>query len=103
MLSAWQSIGTLLLVKCARWRSTTCPSVPSAPRTVQTYFAQDHTSTEMVYANTDITEAEQAREIIAFADYWQVATGSELSTPNCRPVSHSVNNTRRSIVDGGEP
>ena len=30
----------------------------------------------MVYANADITKAEQAREIIAFADYWQQATGS---------------------------
>jgi hypothetical protein len=30
----------------------------------------------MVYANADITKAEQAAEIIAFADYWQQATGS---------------------------
>ena len=31
----------------------------------------------MVYANADITKAEQAAEIIAFADYWQQATGSD--------------------------
>src|SRR5260370_30873844 len=31
----------------------------------------------MVYANADITKAGQAREIIAFADYWQHATGSD--------------------------
>jgi len=37
---------------------------------VLTFFAQDHTSTEMVSANAEITKAEQAREIIAFADYW---------------------------------
>ena len=43
---------------------------------VLTFFAQDHASTEMVYANADITKAEQAAEIIAFADYWQQATGS---------------------------
>jgi hypothetical protein len=42
-----------------------------------TFFAQDHASSEMVYANADITKAEQAREIIAFADYWQHATGSD--------------------------
>ena len=46
-------------------------------RAVLTFFAQDHTSTEMVYANADITKAEQAREIIAFADYWQHATGAD--------------------------
>jgi hypothetical protein len=31
----------------------------------------------MVYSNADITKAEQAREIIAFADYWQQDTGSD--------------------------
>ena len=44
---------------------------------VPTFFAQDHASSEMVYANAGITKAEQAREIIAFADYWQRATGSD--------------------------
>jgi len=43
---------------------------------VLTFFAQDHASSEMVYANADITKAEQAAEIIAFADYWQQATGA---------------------------
>ena len=46
-------------------------------RAVLTFFAQDHASTEMVYANADITKAEQAAEIIAFADYWNNATGAE--------------------------
>jgi hypothetical protein len=46
-------------------------------RAVLTFFAQDHASSEMVYANADITKAEQAREIIAFADYWNTATGSD--------------------------
>ena len=46
-------------------------------RAVLTFFAQDHASTEMVYANADITKAEQAREIIAFADYWHAATGED--------------------------
>src|SRR5258705_502116 len=31
----------------------------------------------MVYANADITKAGQAAEIIAFADYWNAATGSD--------------------------
>ena len=46
-------------------------------RAVLTFFAQDHASTEMVYANADLTKAEQAREIIAFADYWQQVAGTD--------------------------
>ena len=46
-------------------------------RAVLTFFAQDHASTEMVYANAEITKTEQAREILAFADYWQHATGED--------------------------
>jgi transposase len=46
-------------------------------RAMLTFFAQDHASTEMVYANADLTKAEQAREIIAFADYWQNITGED--------------------------
>lgn len=46
-------------------------------RAVLTFFAQDHACGEMVYANADITKAEQAAEIISFADYWKNATGAE--------------------------
>jgi transposase len=46
-------------------------------RAVLTFFAQDHTSAEMVYANAELTKAEQAREIINFADYWQHTTGTD--------------------------
>jgi transposase len=45
-------------------------------RSVLTFFAQDHASTEMVYANADLTKAEQAREVIAFAQYWQRVAGA---------------------------
>jgi hypothetical protein len=53
------------------------PKRSQRTRAVLTFFAQDHASTEMVYANADITKAEQAREIIAFADYWHQATGQD--------------------------
>src|SRR5438445_529177 len=49
-------------------------------RAVLTFFAQDHASSEMVYANADITKAGQAREIIAFADYWPHATARHPGT-----------------------
>ena len=45
-------------------------------RSVLTFFAQDHASTEMIYANADITKAEQAQEVIAFADYWKRVAGT---------------------------
>ena len=53
------------------------PKRSQRTRSVLTFFAQDHASTEMVYANADITKAEQAQEVIAFADYWQHATGTD--------------------------
>jgi hypothetical protein len=46
-------------------------------RAVLTFFAQDHASSEMVYANADLTKAEQAREVLAFADYWQSIAGQD--------------------------
>ena len=46
-------------------------------RSVLTFFAQDHASTEMVYANADITKAEQAKEVIAFAEYWSRVVGED--------------------------
>ncbi len=46
-------------------------------RAVLTFFAQDHACGEMVYANADLTKTEQAAEIIAFADYWNTATGAD--------------------------
>jgi transposase len=46
-------------------------------RSVLTFFAQDHASAEMVYANADVTKNEAAREVLAFADYWAGATGAD--------------------------
>ena len=54
------------------------PARSQRTRAVLTFFAQDHASTEMVYAGADITKAEQPQEIIAFADYWRDATGAEV-------------------------
>ena len=46
-------------------------------RAVLTFFAQDHASTEMVYANADVTKADQAAEVIAFAEYWARVAGTD--------------------------
>jgi transposase len=53
------------------------PQRSQRTRAVLTFFAQDHASQEMVYSNAELTKAEQAREIIAFADYWQQVSGSD--------------------------
>ncbi|MCA1700463.1 MAG: hypothetical protein LC790_16815 [Actinobacteria bacterium] len=53
------------------------PSRSQRTRAVLTFFAHDHASQEMVYANAELTKAEQAREVIAFADYWQKLSGSD--------------------------
>jgi hypothetical protein len=53
------------------------PSRSQRTRAMLTFFAHDHASQEMVYANADLTKAEQAREVLAFADYWQKIAGSD--------------------------
>ncbi|MBA2237441.1 MAG: hypothetical protein H0W24_01885 [Lysobacter sp.] len=52
------------------------PARSQRTRAVLTFFAQDHASTEMVYANADLTKADQAHEVLAFAEYWQRVAGS---------------------------
>ena len=68
------------------------PARSQRTRAVLTFFAQDHASTEMVYANADITKAEQPQEIIAFADYWRDATGAEadLLVSGSQPTTYTV-------------
>jgi transposase len=48
-----------------------------ATRSVLAFFAQDHASTEMVYANADVTKRAAATEILAFADHWKKTSGSD--------------------------
>ena len=53
------------------------PTRSQRTRSVLTFFAQDHASTEMVYANADLTKAEQAGEVVAFAEYWSRVSGRD--------------------------
>jgi len=53
------------------------PSRSQRTRAMLTFFAHDHASQEMVYANADLTKSEQAREVLAFADYWQQIAGED--------------------------
>jgi transposase len=53
------------------------PSRSQATRSVLAFFAQDHASTEMVYANAGVTKRAAATEVLAFADHWKNTSGSE--------------------------
>ena len=53
------------------------PARSQRTRAVLTFFAHDHASQEMVYANAELTKAEQANEVIAFADYWHEIAGAD--------------------------
>lgn len=53
------------------------PGRSQRTRAMLTFFAHDHASQEMVYSNADLTKTEQAREVLAFADYWQNIAGQD--------------------------
>src|SRR5882672_271700 len=52
------------------------PKRSQATRSVLAFFAQDHVSTEMVYANADVTNHAATTEILTFADHWKEVSGS---------------------------
>lgn len=45
-------------------------------RSVLSFFAQDSSSDTLVYANTDLTKATQANEVLVFAEHWRAITGN---------------------------
>jgi len=53
------------------------PTRSQRSRSVLTFFAQDSGTHNLVYANADLSKATQNREVIAFADHWKTASGSE--------------------------
>ena len=46
-------------------------------RSVLTFFAQDATTHNLIYANADLSTAQQAREVLAFCDHWRSLTGQD--------------------------
>ncbi len=53
------------------------PKRSQRTRAVLTFFAQDADTHNLVYANADLSKAEQAREVIAFCEHWRSLTGSD--------------------------
>src|SRR5450756_2467863 len=75
--STWTSTPSGTTANRSRSKEHYVVSRSQRTRSVLTFFAQDHASTEMVYANADITKAEQAGEVIAFAEYWKRVAGAD--------------------------
>ncbi|HUO41136.1 MAG TPA: transposase [Mycobacterium sp.] len=53
------------------------PTRSQRARSVLTFFAQDTGTHNLVYANADVSKANQAREVIAFCDHWKTASGND--------------------------
>ena len=53
------------------------PTRSQRSRSVSTFFAQDSSTHNLVYANADLSKATQNREVIAFADHWKAVSGHE--------------------------
>src|SRR5438270_9632545 len=51
------------------------PARSQSTRSVLALFAQDHVSTDMVYANANVTKRQAATEIRAFASHWKATVG----------------------------
>jgi transposase len=68
------------------------PARSQSTRSVLAFFAQDHVSTDMVYANADVTKRQASREILAFADHWKATVGSDpgLLVFDSRLTTHAV-------------
>jgi len=49
-------------------------------RSVLTFFAQDADTHNLVYANADVSKADQAREVLRFCDHWRAVSGAEPAT-----------------------
>jgi hypothetical protein len=53
------------------------PSRSQRTRSVLTFFAEDADSHALLYANADLAKANQAGEVMAFADHWKTVTGHD--------------------------
>ena len=53
------------------------PKRSQRTRSVLSFFAQDATTHNLIYANADPSKATQAREVLAFCDHWRSVTGAD--------------------------
>jgi hypothetical protein len=53
------------------------PRRGTAHASVQSFFAQEHDSQVLCYANANLTRGEQAAEVLRFVDFWHELTGHD--------------------------
>src|SRR5262249_47656137 len=53
------------------------PTRSQRARSVITFFAQDSGTHNLVYANADVSNATQPREVLAFCHHWKQATSTD--------------------------
>ena len=53
------------------------PKRSQRTRSVLSFFAQDASTHNLVYANADLSKATQALEVVAFCDHWRSLAGSD--------------------------
>jgi len=68
------------------------PSRSQRSRSVLSFFAQDHSTHNLIYANADLTKAAQAREVVVFCEHWKSLTGRypELVVMDQKVTTHAV-------------
>jgi hypothetical protein len=68
------------------------PTRSTRARSALTFFAEDSGAHNLVYANTDISKATQAREVIAFCDHWKQVSGKDpaMLVMDQKVASHAV-------------
>ena len=71
------------------------PSRSQRTRSVLTFFAQDASTHNLVFANADISKATQAREVIAFCEHWRSAHRHRSRAAGVRPEAHHPSRARR--------
>jgi hypothetical protein len=53
------------------------PTRSQRTRSVLTFFAEDAASHTLLYANADLSKAQQSGEVLAYCDHWLAATGAD--------------------------
>ena len=68
------------------------PARSQRTRSVLSFFAQDHATHTLVYANADLTSDRQAQEVLVFSDHWKALTGRfpQLLVMDQKVTTHKV-------------
>jgi hypothetical protein len=68
------------------------PARSQRTRSVLSFFAQDHATHNLIYANADLTKDRQAQEVLVFSDHWKALTGRfpQLLVMDQKVTTHKV-------------